>query len=68
MMDIENIVLPDETPEADAMEQRLAVDVHNNTGLDTTYVDAISDRDANPADLIDQAIIVPAPEAAWYLD
>ena len=46
------------------MEQRLAVDVHNDTGLDTTYVDAISDRDANPADLIDQAIIVPAPEAA----
>lgn len=46
MMDIENIVLPDETPEADAMEQRLAVDVHNDTGLDTTYVDASSDLPA----------------------
>jgi hypothetical protein len=44
MMDIENIVLPDETPEADAMEQRLAVDVHNDTGPDTTYVDAISPK------------------------
>lgn len=58
MMDIEYIVLPDETPEADAMEQRLAVDVHNDTGLDTTYVDAISDRDANPADVQGHAWLV----------
>jgi hypothetical protein len=68
MTDIENIVLPDETPEADAIEQRLSIDAEDETGLETTYVDAVHDRDANHADLIDQAIIVPAPEAAWHFD
>src|ERR1700722_1872508 len=62
MKDIENIVLPDEAPETDAMEQRLIVDGGYETGLDTTYLDTISDQDANEADLIDQATVVPAPE------
>jgi hypothetical protein len=30
--------------------------------LDTNHVDALSDRDANAADVIDQAIVVPVPE------
>jgi hypothetical protein len=53
MMDVENIVLGDETPEVDAAEQHLAVDVDDETGLDTAYIEAISERDANQADLID---------------
>jgi hypothetical protein len=62
MKDVENIGLPDEAPEADAMEQRLVVDAQDETGLDASHVDALSDRDANAADVIDQAIIVPVPD------
>jgi hypothetical protein len=62
MQGIENIVLPDEAPETDVMEQHLIIDDGDETGLDTTYFDAISDQDANEADLIDQATIVPIPE------
>jgi hypothetical protein len=62
MKDVENIGLPEEAPEADAMEQRLEVDAEDDTGLDTNHVDALSARDANAADVIDQAIIVPVPE------
>jgi hypothetical protein len=36
MKDVENIVLPDEAPEADAMKQRLVTDADYETGLDTT--------------------------------
>ncbi len=62
MKDVENIVLPDEASEADAMEQRLVIDADDETGLDATQVDALSDRDANEADVIDQAIVVAVPE------
>jgi hypothetical protein len=62
MTDIENIALPDEVPEADAIEQRLVIDADDETGLDTAQVDALGDRDANEADVIDQAIIVAVPE------
>lgn len=62
MKDVENIVLPDEAPEADAMEQRLVIDDDEEIGLDTTQVEALGDRDANEADVIDQGIVVPVPE------
>lgn len=62
MKDVENIALPDDTPEADARDQRLVVAAEGDTGLDISQVDALSDRDANPADVIDQAIVVPVPE------
>jgi hypothetical protein len=62
MTDIRRIVIVDETPEVDAMEQQHVVDANDETGLDTAYVAGIADRDANPADLIDQAIVVPVPE------
>ena len=61
MKDIENIVLPDEAPEIDALEQRHIIDGGYETWLDTTYLDTISDQDANEADLIDQATVVPVP-------
>ena len=49
-------------PEADALEQRLVADPEEDTGLDADYVGALTDRDANAADVIDQAIVVPLPE------
>jgi hypothetical protein len=65
-MDVENNVgndaLPDDAPEADAREQRLVIEAEDSTGLDINHVDALSDRDANPADVIDQAIVVEVPE------
>jgi len=36
MMDVDSIDLADETPEVDAAEQRLAVAVEDESGLDTT--------------------------------
>jgi hypothetical protein len=36
MMDVESIDLADETPGVDAAEQRLAVAVEDESGLDTT--------------------------------
>ena len=62
MKGFENIVLPDEANEADAIEQRLVIEAADETGLDAAQVDALGDRDANEADVIDQAIVVPVPE------
>lgn len=62
MTDIRCIRLVDEAPEVDAMEQQHVVDANDETGLDTAYVVDIADRDADPADVIDQAIVVPVPE------
>ena len=33
-----------------------------NAGLDTSYLANLLQRDANPSDVIDQAIIVPLPD------
>jgi hypothetical protein len=59
------MLLADETPEADAAEQRRTVDVDDETGLDSAYVDAVSERDANQGDQIDQAAIVSVSEPIW---
>jgi hypothetical protein len=61
MTDVDNNALPDEAPEADAIEQRLEVAEEGDTGLDIGG-DALSDREANPADVIEQSIVVPDPE------
>ena len=68
MTDAENMLLADETPVADAVEQRLTVDVGDETGLDSASVDAIGERPCNQADLIDQAIIVDVSEPIWQPD
>lgn len=52
----------DVVPEADAAEQRLALDPEEEAGLDTAYLDAAGDRDANEADVIEQAYIVPVDD------
>ena len=62
MKDIENIVVPDEAPETDVIEQHLVINDGYETWLDTTYFDMSSDHDADEADLIDQATVVPVPE------
>lgn len=48
----------DSAPEGDAVEQLRPVDADDETGLDTDYVSA-RDREANEADVIEQAYIVP---------
>jgi hypothetical protein len=60
--DVEGIGPDDEAPEADAAEQRQAVD-SDDSGLDTAYLSDAGDRDANEADVIEQAFIVPADDA-----
>ncbi len=55
--------LADDIPGADAAEQRQPADVAaGNAGLDTSYLANLLQRDANPSDVIDQAIIVPLPD------
>ena len=61
-MDAEDIMPVDETPQADAIEQHQTVDLDDETGLDVGYLTDISARDADHADLIDQATIVPVSE------
>ncbi len=52
----------DGVPEADAAEQQQAVDAEDEGGLDTTYLDDGTDRDANEADVIEQSFIVPTDD------
>ena len=49
---------PEDGPEADVAEQQIPVDAVEVT-LDTGYLEDRSDAEANPADLIDQAIEIP---------
>ena len=66
MTDLDGIVPDDGVPEADALEQHEAVDFDDDAGLDTTYLNAdAADRDANEADVIEQAFIVPASDDEW---
>jgi len=53
----------DDVPAADAAEQLQPVDDSaENAGLDLEGVADLPQRDANPSDVIDQAIIVPLPD------
>ena len=55
--------LADDIPAADAAEQRQAADDSaEDAGLDPREVANVLQRDANPSDVIDQAIIVPLPD------
>jgi hypothetical protein len=58
----EDFDLGNETPQADALDQRLPVDPEHQTGVDTTHLGTTSEQDANEADLIDQATTVPTPD------
>jgi hypothetical protein len=62
MGEVDDFAVPDEAPAPDAIEQRLAVDPADETRLDADELESLGDRDANAADVIDQAIIVPVPD------
>jgi hypothetical protein len=64
--DVESIV-SNEVPEADALEQHQPTDVDDETGLDIADLSTM-DRDANEADVIDQATVVAEPDDEWDLD
>jgi hypothetical protein len=59
-----------EVPEADALEQRREqqpTDIDDQIGVGTTDLSMI-DREANEADVIDQATIVAEPDDEWDFD
>jgi hypothetical protein len=61
--------LPDDVPVADAAEQRQPVDVSGEgAGLDPHHLTDLLARDADPADIIDQAIIVVLPDKDREVD
>jgi hypothetical protein len=63
MTGAERVPLADDIPEADLAEQQIPVDVSaDEEGLDPTA----SATDADPADLIDQAISVAMPADDYY--
>ena len=64
MMNVRDVVLTDETPDADAVEQHLIADYDDETGLDAAEMEKAQDRDASEADLLDQATVVAIPDDA----
>jgi hypothetical protein len=59
---LNDIPLADDVPAADAVEQHQPADVSvEDAGLDPRHAANLIQRDANPADVIDQAI-VPIPD------
>ena len=60
---LDDTPLADDIPAADAAEQHQpADDSAEDAGLDPRGVANLLQRDANPSDVIDQAIIVPLPD------
>ena len=60
---LDDTALADDVPVADAAEQRQSADDNaEDAGLDQRCVADLLQRDANPSDVIDQAIIVPLPD------
>ena len=60
---LDDNALPDDVPAADAAQQRQPADASaEDTGLDPEHVANLLQQDANPSDVIDQAIIVPMPD------
>ncbi len=61
MTDVERGFPSDEAPEGDAAEQLQPVDFDDEAGLDTEYL-TTADREANEADVIEQAYVVPTDD------
>jgi hypothetical protein len=62
----EGAAFDDEAPEADVVEQHTPVDLSDeDTWLDTDRVADARDSEANEADLIDQAIVVPEGDSEF---
>jgi hypothetical protein len=64
--DVEGIV-SDEVPEADALEQRRPTYFDDETGSEIADLSTM-DREANEADVLDQATVVAEPYDEWDLD
>jgi hypothetical protein len=63
MIYVDDKPLADDIPCPDAVEQQQLADVGvEDAGLDPESVTDLLRRDANPSDVIDQAIIVPLPD------
>jgi hypothetical protein len=63
MMHRDDTPLADDAPAADVAEQRQPVDVSaEDAGLDPELLADVLQRDANPPDVIGQAVIVPIPD------
>ncbi|OBF84438.1 hypothetical protein A5791_24090 [Mycobacterium sp. 852002-51163_SCH5372311] len=67
MNDVGGFMPSDEVPEADAVEQQLPADFPDESDLDTSSL-TTTDREANEADVIDQAIEVPVPDDERDID
>lgn len=61
MNDMGGFMPSDEVPEADAVEQQQPADFPYDTDLDTPDL-TTTNREANEADLIEQALEVPVPD------
>ncbi len=61
MKDAEHSLPIGDVPEGDAVEQQQSVEFDDEAGLDTEYLSA-ADRDANEADVIEQAFVVPTDD------
>ena len=60
---LDDNALPDDVPAADAAQQHQPADASaGDGGLDPEHVANLLQQDANPSDVIDQAIIVPIPD------
>ena len=69
MIQRDDTPLADDVPAADAAEQRQPVDDSaEDADLDPEHVANLLQRDANPSDVIDQAVIVPLPDDDRDLD
>jgi hypothetical protein len=54
--------VPEDKPEADVAEQQVPADAVDAPALDIDYIEDRSEAEANPADIIDQAIDIPFSE------
>ena len=62
-INFETNAMPDQVPVADAVEQHQPTDLGaEDAGLDPESLTDLLQRDANPADVIDQAITVALPD------
>jgi hypothetical protein len=57
-----DVLLHDDVPVPDAVEQHQPVDPADDDVLDRQRLAALGRYDADPADVIDQALTVPLPE------
>jgi hypothetical protein len=62
-MNFDTNAVADEVPVADAVEQHQPTDLSaEDAGLNPAGLADLLQRDANPSDVIDQAITVPLPD------